>query len=1355
MVLGRFAGPRPASLSTLTVIVLAALTGCGDNIPASDGGGGAGGAAGDGGVDAKDGGKGGGGGTGGGTDARDAGKGGAGGAGVDARDGGDASEAGDGPVTDGGDAGDSARACFGVSFVSPTNNAMLTADDDKNGDRCADGFQIDVQIDTDAPDGTTVNLFLGNQLTSSQPAAGGKVTFANVQLPSSGNSTLQVQFPTTAACTDPSTRATVNVSCVVPACSITKPIITTTHIKLNGVPAAQGGDRTNDPPAPYQTAFEVTTDVDDGQPVSLLVDNALTPATVTTVTGTATGGKAVFAGVTLAPDGNFEVQARCTARNGVVSTTNKVPYTVDSTGPNLTVSTPANGAFIPPSQLVNGAFQVCGNTTSADAIGLSPTLGSIANNFCIAGTTNCAPVTAVGTDACVSFTCPGGAPFSITVALNDDAGNPTTSTITGIACASSLPSVQIISPVSDAPAFGDKSKHLLAATAAQAFRDQQAGTPGAQNDVVACTDRAGNAVLRAGHKGDASLGQIAGPVATAAAVAADGCPAALGFVARFTGVTLPESTEAADGSLVAPTELAVALTDVSTAVGTSAPLDIWVDSVAPIIALNPPANLCGSFHQGTTFTSDVLLATDSPAVTLTITNGTSTDTLTNPTFGAGVATFSSVSFDQGQNLVAAVATDLAGNSTAMLPVPCTVTVGAAPIVTFTAPAPGQELCAAGSTTAGCIDDAQGGTAGWQGSITAHVTVGSGALTTGNVTFFLGTQQIGQAALDGSGNATLGGLTFFDGTIALFAQTDNVPGHGVGSGNVTVVVDTGPPDPPTNFLAAVLSRRETSYQLSWTAPADNGQPVTGYQVRVARVPITAANFDDGTVAQSAPFTGSPAAPGRPDGVVVHRLNIGDTYFFAVAATDAAGNRSTVVSGTAAPAQFKTVTLSGVGTDGVGLDLDGSADLGTAGSLSFAPDGFSDLVVGGLNGTHVYVFFGTASGYATTPSITITGPVNRFGQSVVNAGDLDGDGLNDIAIASPAEGGGKVYIYSRKTGLASWGSATTWPATLNQTQASYVLTADMTFAGATRSIPNRGMARVGNFDSSGSDDLAIAFDLHGATAGSVLIVKGSSSFGSMTIPDPLGAATIEIDGAVPAGTFGFALAGIGQFFPPPAGPTLLTSALQAGAVYAFRGQSPTGGVTGAGSADDSVVGPAADLYGFDIGFLGPLGASPGAVTVGGPGAQYVDVHLGTASTGPLLGPAGGAPAASVRFTDSASGNSFGAINLGGGIKGTSGSVSFLGGDSIPDLVLAGQAETGQPIYIISGAAIPSLSGTVDVTVAQTAVVTTIVKAANFFPTSPAWIGYGGATAIPDSDGDGFADFAIGEFASNKPGRVVVFF
>ena len=200
---------------------------------------------------------------------------------------------------------------------------------------------------------------------------------------------------------------------------------------------------------------------------------------------------------------------------------------------------------------------------------------------------------------------------------------------------------------------------------------------------------------------------------------------------------------------------------------------------------------------------------------------------------------------------------------------------------------------------------------------------------------------------------------------------------------------------------------------------------------------------------------------------------------------------------------------------------------------------------------------------------------------------------------------------------------------------------------------------------------------------------------------------------------------------------------------------GGVASTADADDSTAGPTGVRYGNPIGFLGPLGTSPGAFTLSATTGQFVDLNLGTTATGPFLGAAGTAPAPSIHFVATSAGNSFGVVNVGSGIRGRSQSVSFIGGsaDTLPDLVLGGQAD-GNRLYLVNGSALTTLSGTVDVSTPLGGNVPSIVQIPNKLPAD--WgNGFTTGTVIIDANKDGFADFAIGEFVSSKPGRVAVFY
>ncbi len=94
-----------------------------------------------------------------------------------------------------------------------------------------------------------------------------------------------------------------------------------------------------------------------------------------------------------------------------------------------------------------------------------------------------------------------------------------------------------------------------------------------------------------------------------------------------------------------------------------------------------------------------------------------------------------------------------------------------------------------------------------------------------------------------------------------------------------------------------------------------------------------------------------------------------------------------------------------------------------------DGYSDVIVGEEHGSTARLYLGSAAGLRATPDWTVSGKAGTaYGAAVASAGDLDGDGFDDVIVGAPDWYSdeewdlGRVYIYrGSPTGLsetASW-------------------------------------------------------------------------------------------------------------------------------------------------------------------------------------------------------------------------------------------------------------------------------------------------------------------------------------------------
>jgi hypothetical protein len=129
----------------------------------------------------------------------------------------------------------------------------------------------------------------------------------------------------------------------------------------------------------------------------------------------------------------------------------------------------------------------------------------------------------------------------------------------------------------------------------------------------------------------------------------------------------------------------------------------------------------------------------------------------------------------------------------------------------------------------------------------------------------------------------------------------------------------------------------------------------------------------------------------------------------------------LGGASGPSSAPSTTL--LGPDGYSAEFGQS--VASAGDVN--GDGYADLVVGapevGLQVGRAHVYLGGPAGLATTPATTfesLAGNFANFGWSVASAGDVNGDGYADVLVGASAasRGTGRVDVYlGSATGVAT--------------------------------------------------------------------------------------------------------------------------------------------------------------------------------------------------------------------------------------------------------------------------------------------------------------------------------------------------
>ncbi len=404
---------------------------------------------------------------------------------------------------------------------------------------------------------------------------------------------------------------------------------------------------------------------------------------------------------------------------------------------------------------------------------------------------------------------------------------------------------------------------------------------------------------------------------------------------------------------------------------------------------------------------------------------------------------------------------------------------------------GESLCTSvtydsTTRTATCVHDALSRGSSYTSSVSGVTTSGGSALDTTTATFAtIGSVVISSAKLvrkDGTELETDGTLPIprsatikYTLATALTEEAQRTEFEGA----VTVA------DPDGTAVAGTYAWA-ADYLSTVFTPTQRFAFNTQYTITVDSAELPLVNLSS-AVGSETTFTTLHARDINGDGyddVIVgasgHDSSTGQTYVFLGAAD---GISDCDLSGTCTADTTFTGPSAG-GLFGISVDMAGDVN----------GDGYIDVIIGAyragasFNG-QAYVLHGSANGIADcdlsgscTPNASITGPNNKWlGFSVGFAGDVNGDGYDDVIVGAPGDMGqaGLAYVFN--------GSATG----VGDCDLSDSGTADTTITGDGVTYLGGSVATAGDVNGDGYDDVIVGETLVSAAKGRSYVFEGSAS------------------------------------------------------------------------------------------------------------------------------------------------------------------------------------------------------------------------------------------------------------------------
>ena len=206
-----------------------------------------------------------------------------------------------------------------------------------------------------------------------------------------------------------------------------------------------------------------------------------------------------------------------------------------------------------------------------------------------------------------------------------------------------------------------------------------------------------------------------------------------------------------------------------------------------------------------------------------------------------------------------------------------------------------------------------------------------------------------------------------------------------------------------------------------------------------------------------------------------------------------------------------------------------------------DGFDDLIIGApfsrlpfVSSGAAYVVYGQAGGFAPSFDVVDLDGSTGFqlrsglfqatdGYSVASAGDVNGDGLDDIMIGSSGSGGRSVYVV--------FGSTTEFSPDFNLTTLNGSTGFRIKLSGTDPDTLGRSVSSAGDVNGDGFDDLLVSADFadfSGTGSGVAYVIFGKSGGFTATVdPSALtGSDGFSIGGGAAGDRLGFAVATVGD-------------------------------------------------------------------------------------------------------------------------------------------------------------------------------------------------------------------------------------